>query len=250
MQRPYISVVSAVFNEEKNILRTLQSLNNQDFKNFEYIIIDNNSTDKTIKIINEFVSNFKITLISESDDGIYFAWNKALKIFNGEYISFLGAGDEYINSSSLQDLVNESYKDHYDYIHAKYICNNRIYGEILLWDKFKKYMTIMHCGALMSKNFINTQGFFNEKYQYAADYEYLLRSKGLIKHLFINKALINMIGYGVSNTNPKVIIEAYQIKKDLAINSGFENIRQLLFLMIKFYLKKIKYSRFLGNFNK
>ena len=63
MKNPFISIVSAVFNEEKNIYRTLKSLKKQKYKNFEYIVIDNNSSDKTTEIIKKFSADFKIIIV-------------------------------------------------------------------------------------------------------------------------------------------------------------------------------------------
>ena len=243
MKNSFISIVSAVFNEEKNIYRTLKSLKKQKYKNFEYIVIDNNSSDKTIEIIKKFTADFNIIIISEADKGIYFAWNKALKIFHGDFIAFIGAGDEYINSKSLLRLVQEISEDNTDYVHAKYQYGNKIYGEHLVWGNFKKYMTIMHSGALTSRNFIETNGFFNEEYYYASDYEYLLRSKGNINDIFVDEVVVRMLEYGVTNTKATAIYEAYQIKNKLKLNTSIENFFQFIFLLTKFYLKRLVHSK-------
>ena len=246
MKNPFISIVSAVFNEEKNIYKTLKSLKKQKYKNFEYIVIDNNSSDKTIEIIKEFTADFNIIIVSEADKGIYFAWNKALKIFHGDFIAFIGAGDEYIKSKSLLKLVQNIPNDNIDYVHAKYQYGNKIYGEHLVWSHFKKYMTIMHCGALTSRNFIKRNGFFNEKYLYASDYEYLLRSKGNISDIFVDEVVVRMFKYGVTNTKLTAIYEAYQIKNKLQLNTFTENFIQFIFLCIKFYLKRCIHSKLIN----
>ena len=74
---PLISIITVTYNSEESIMRTLDSIKSQTFQDFEYIIIDGKSSDKTISIIN----NHEITinkLVSEEDNGIYDALNKGV----------------------------------------------------------------------------------------------------------------------------------------------------------------------------
>ena len=75
---PLFSIITVVKNDEKNIQKTIVSVLNQKFKNFEYIIIDGNSNDSTVSIINQYKHKIDL-LISEDDDGLYFAMNKGAK---------------------------------------------------------------------------------------------------------------------------------------------------------------------------
>ena len=89
-----ISVVTVTKNSEKYLEENIQSLSNQTYRNFEHIIIDGASTDKTIKIIKK--NSNKITKwISEPDDGLYFAMNKGIKLCSGDIIGILNSDDIY-----------------------------------------------------------------------------------------------------------------------------------------------------------
>ena len=77
----FFSIITVVNNAEKDILQTIRSLKEQTFKNFEYLIIDGKSTDDTVKNILTNQKNINL-LVSEKDDGIYHAMNKALKFAN------------------------------------------------------------------------------------------------------------------------------------------------------------------------
>ena len=109
---PFFTVITASFNSEKTIDKTIESLLNQNYTNFEYIIIDGNSKDSTLEIIKSFEQKFKeknITykFISEPDKGIYDAWNKGIKLSDGEWISFLGSDDYYTDNTVFEQIANE-----------------------------------------------------------------------------------------------------------------------------------------------
>lgn len=112
---PFFSIVTASYNSEKTISDTITSVLNLDFKDFEYIIIDGNSSDNTLKIIQSFVPKFEAKgvpykFISEKDKGIYDAWNKGIQLSSGEWISFLGSDDSYLRNA-LQLYFDEINKN-------------------------------------------------------------------------------------------------------------------------------------------
>ena len=85
-----ISIITVVFNALSNLEETILSVINQDYDNYEYIIIDGGSTDGTIEIIKKY--HDKITLwITEPDKGIYDAMNKGVKFSDGQFVQFLNA---------------------------------------------------------------------------------------------------------------------------------------------------------------
>lgn len=104
MNSPAVSIITVCFNSEKSIKETISSVLNQTKSNFEYIIIDGKSTDKTIEIIQSFENQFKLKgisyqWISEKDTGIYNAFNKGIKLAQGNWISFLGSDDLYMKNA-------------------------------------------------------------------------------------------------------------------------------------------------------
>jgi glycosyltransferase involved in cell wall biosynthesis len=115
--QPLITVITVVFNAEKSLERTIQSVIAQDYGHIEYIIIDGGSKDNTVDIIKKYTD--KITFwISEPDDGIYDAMNKGIDKAKGDWIYFLGAGDVMLNvagkiSSQLKNNNTVYYGDVY-----------------------------------------------------------------------------------------------------------------------------------------
>ena len=127
--KPKISVITVVYNGEKYLEHTIQSVINQTYKNLEYIIIDGGSTDGTIDIIKKYKTKIDYW-ISEKDKGIYDAMNKGINVANSNsYLLFLNAGDSFYNNQTLKKIFQ------------KYIDNNTgiIYGKTSTGKKILNY---------------------------------------------------------------------------------------------------------------
>ncbi len=90
-QPKLISIIIATSNCGRKIEKTLESIFAQNNELFEVIIFDNASTDETLKSIEKFKD--RLTLVSEKDNGVYYAFNKGLEMASGQYMYFIGAGD-------------------------------------------------------------------------------------------------------------------------------------------------------------
>lgn len=97
---PKISIITPTFNSENTLDGTINALLRQSFNDFEYIIIDGASKDKTVDKIKSFVSAFekkgvKVTIISEPDKGVYDAMNKGIQLAQGQLIGITNSDDWY-----------------------------------------------------------------------------------------------------------------------------------------------------------
>lgn len=131
-----LSIVTIVLNDEKGIKRTMDSVEAIISNSIEHIIIDGKSADSTINIIKS--KEYKLKLISESDNGIYDAMNKGVKYASGKYIQFLNAGDSLNENFSIEYLLDM----------LKSSSNTIFYGNTLLqWKnkvKLKKYNNVLN----------------------------------------------------------------------------------------------------------
>jgi glycosyltransferase involved in cell wall biosynthesis len=173
---PLISIVTVSFNSEKTIQRTISSIKNQSYKNIEYIIIDGNSSDKTLEIIKknkDIINNW----ISEPDKGIYDAFNKGLNLYTGDYIGFVNSDDyllpdaisilvKYINKYPKKDFFFGAVKKHWGTLYG--FKPWKIY---FTWGFYSSHST----GFFIKKSAADKVGCYNLNYKYSADYDYFYR---------------------------------------------------------------------------
>lgn len=102
--KPLISIVTPALNLEKYIERCIKSVVNQTYKNFEFFIVDNGSTDNTTKIVENYANiDSRIKLIKCATRGVSIARNLALKNISGEYVCFID-GDDVVDPNYINDL--------------------------------------------------------------------------------------------------------------------------------------------------
>ena len=106
-----ISVITVCLNVVETIEKTILSVLNQTYKDIEYIVIDGESKDGTLQIIDKYLNHTRIELIVEKDTGIYNAMNKGVRMCHGDYIIFLNSGDIFCNNSVIERIVGQAKKD-------------------------------------------------------------------------------------------------------------------------------------------
>ena len=250
MNDPLFSIITVCFNSEATINDTIKSVLNQTERNFEYIIIDGNSTDTTVEIIKSFEKPFNeqeisYRWISEEDTGIYNAFNKGIKLSKGNWISFLGSDDIYLERAikTYKEAI-DNLSSEIDFIHANVqVERGKLFSVPYDWKKFKHKMTIAHVGSFHNKKYFTTKGLFNESYKIAGDYELLLRAKQNLRTHWINELTVNMGSEGVSNFQiKKVYIEATRAKIETAKVNVIKAKMDYYLWMLKFQIKKILHA--------
>ena len=114
-----ISVIVPVHNVESYIKKCLDSILNQTFKEFELIVVNDGSTDKSLGILKNYEAKYdNIIIINKQNEGQGVARNKALEICKGEYIAFVDS-DDYIEPNMLQSMYNKSLEKNLDIV----VCN-------------------------------------------------------------------------------------------------------------------------------
>lgn len=174
------SIITVCFNSEKTIERTIQSVLHQSFKDYEYIIVDGASGDKTIDIIHKYEPLFKgkMKWISEPDQGIYDAMNKGIKAAKGELVGIVNS-DDYYELDALSKIM-QAYKG-YDYSIIYGLLRTVSEGkEVMVYLKNHEFLEkdmIAHPACFVTRKIYEKYGMYSLKYPYSADYEFMLRMK-------------------------------------------------------------------------
>lgn len=113
--RPIISIVIPAYNAEKTIGRTLKSLVNQTFVDFEIIVIDDGSDDRTYQICTEYQSLVNIIIYKQRNAGVSRARNRGIEIAQGEWLTFIDADDE-VRHNYLEELINATHNGNIDIV--------------------------------------------------------------------------------------------------------------------------------------
>jgi glycosyltransferase involved in cell wall biosynthesis len=102
--KPLISVITVVLNGEKYLEETIKCVLNQTYNNIEYVIIDGGSTDRTVDIIKKYEEKIDYW-VSEPDNGIYDAMNKAIGTITGKWVNFINSSDT-LDANAYSKIIN------------------------------------------------------------------------------------------------------------------------------------------------
>ncbi len=245
---PLISVIIAVFNGAQTLQKCIDSFIQQTYSNKELIIIDGGSNDGTVKLLKANSQHINYW-ISEPDNGIYNAWNKALLQTKGEWICFLGADDFFWNNLVLDQVSKHLIKtpSNIHVVYGKVMLLNKA-GECIYsigepWEKVKKsfmqIMAIPHQGVMHKQSLFERHGMFNESFRIAGDYEFLLRELKTRDAVFISEIIAAMQQGGISS-NPENMLETLrEFRRAQQIHGQCFPGRLWLLAMTRSYLRLI-----------
>ena len=242
---PLITVVTVVYNGEQFLDQTIRSVIEQDYPNFEYLVIDGGSTDRTLEIISRYQDHID-NWISEKDKGIYDAWNKGIALSEGQWISFLGSDDMYIEDA-LINYSNEINKSDgkTNYISSKVEIIDekhqfiRVIGKPFKWEDVVRNMNIAQVGSFHKRILFEKVGNFSTAYKIVGDLDFYIRCKDYIQPTFFESITAKMQNGGVSNQIYKALKEALIVKLKYGYNSALVNYFDFYFSLLKCYMKQI-----------
>jgi glycosyltransferase involved in cell wall biosynthesis len=244
---PLVSIITAVYNGEKYLTETIESILNQSYSNLECIIIDGKSTDNTVEIIKKYESRLAFWK-SETDRGLYEAWNKALAVAKGEWICFVGS-DDILLPNAIQDyiqLLNQSKESNIKFISSKVelvrndLSTIRIIGTAWKWSKFRIFMNATHVGSLHHMSLFEKYGLFDVTYKICGDYEFLLRVGSKLKTQFLNQITVKMRNEdGLSVSSIKPHLETYKAKVKNGARDPLMAKWDLVFAILKMSIRKM-----------
>ncbi len=171
-----ISIITVNYNDCLGLERTIQSVKEQTFKDYEHIVIDGDSTDGSKKIIEANKDNFSYW-VSEPDNGIYHAMNKGIHVAKGDYLYFLNSGDHFNDSNSLNKVYSFLQNDDVIYFSINVIGENKSYIKKppkSLTFKFLHEDLPAHQATFIKKELFNQLGNYDENLKIVSDWKFLI----------------------------------------------------------------------------
>jgi len=218
---PVLSIITVVYNGEKYLTQTIQSVVSQLNDTIEYIIIDGGSKDRTLDIIKSYDNQIDYW-VSEPDLGISDAFNKGIKLSRGEIIGIINSDDWY-EPGSFERLINEYKKKNADvYCGAVNFWENEkqvvvSFSEI---HKLKRETSVHHSAVFIKRSTYDKLGMYSMEYNYAMDYELLLRfMMNGAKFKMLNEVIANRRLEGISYINKnRALYETIKIRRSYFSN--------------------------------
>ena len=196
---PTLSVITIVYNNVRDIERTMLSVLSQTYPNIEYILVDGKSTDGTLQIINKYQSRIA-KLISEKDEGIYDAMNKGLAAATGDYVIFMNSGDEFYTSETVAQVFATTPDADIYYGETEMVNDERESlgqrrhkaPEKFTWRGFKYGMSISHQAIYIRRSLTEP---YDRRYQLSSDIDWIIRAAKKAKtivnvHQYVAKYLV------------------------------------------------------------
>ncbi len=169
-----------MYNNARDIERTIKSVLNQTYKKIEYIVIDGASTDGTLEIIQKYTAQIS-KIVSEPDKGIYDAMNKGLALATGDYVLFMNSGDEIYDDTTVEEVFDteagadiyygetEMFNDNWESLGRR----RHEAPENFDWTSFKFGMNISHQAIYIRRSILVP---YDLKYKYSADIDWIIKA--------------------------------------------------------------------------
>jgi glycosyltransferase involved in cell wall biosynthesis len=217
--KPTLSVITIVYNNARDIERTMLSVLNQTYGAIEYIVVDGASTDGTPDIIKRYKSRIS-KFISEPDKGIYDAMNKGLERGTGDYVIFMNSGDEFYAADTVAKVFATAPNADIYYGETEMVNEQRESlgqrrhkaPDNFNWKSFNYGMSVSHQAIYIKRSLVET---YDPKYQLSADIDWIIRAAKKAKKIvkvegYVAKYLVG----GMSKAKHKQsLLERFDIMK-------------------------------------
>ncbi|MDE5762457.1 MAG: glycosyltransferase [Bacteroidales bacterium] len=225
-ERPLFSVITVTYNAAHLLEKTMRSVLEQGFRDFEYILIDGASKDDTLRIIERQAAqhpDVAVKWVSEPDKGLYDAMNKGLKMAGGRFVWFMNAGDKVfdLNTFGLLAKAYEAQPDAEVLYGQSLIIDeedrplgerHKIAPKVLTKRSLLNGLVVCHQSILVSRDIAPL---YDTQYRISADYDWtckvLARSR---RNVYVDGYISRFMTSGLSNTHRKKSwMERYRIMR-------------------------------------
>ena len=233
---PKLSIITINYNNLEGLQRTVESVVNQTWQEFEYIIIDGGSTDGSVEYIESQNEHFDYW-VSEPDEGIYNAMNKGILKTTGEYLLFLNSGDCLFSDTVLEE--NHSFIKEKDLIYFNIQNIGKHFSKIISYPDVLRFSDLFfdilsHQATFFRKDLFESVGLYDETLKIVSDWKFMIVAlfKYHCSYLKVDETLSTFYLDGISSVmeNREMVYR----ERAIVLNSDFkgyvEDINELLAL--------------------
>ena len=174
--KPKITIITVNYNNLNGLKKTIESVKNQTYQEFEYLVIDGGSTDGS----SEYLDGIKDDLnyyVSEPDSGVYQAMNKGIKKAKGEYLLFLNSGDHFYDSKVLDKNLKDIKEADIIYFDLQVVEGTekfiKTYPDTLSFSYFVED-TLPHPATFIKRDAFSRTNFFKEDFKILSDWKFFI----------------------------------------------------------------------------
>jgi len=247
------SIITINYNNREGLRRTIESVVNQTYQDFEYIVIDGGSTDGSVDVIKEYADRIDYW-VSESDKGIYNAMNKGILQAHGEYLNFMNSGDCFYDEDVLKNVKS--------YLNSDIVCGKiKTTDNIEHWSFDKEEVTMMlfyngnlpHQASFIRRELF-TYSLYNEEYRIVSDWLFFIE-KIVVENCSYNNIPLTISLFdvgGISSTNKalekeerSIILQTLFPSRVLADYERFKDKESLMLDLIPQFNHTYRLERFI-----
>ncbi|QGZ90198.1 glycosyltransferase family 2 protein [Microcystis aeruginosa] len=251
---PLVTIITVVFNGEKHLEQTIQSVISQTYDNVEYILIDGGSTDGTVDIIRKYEDKIDYW-VSEPDAGISDAMNKGISLATGILINHLHAGDKFAADTTLSSVVSSYNSEGWRWCFGNQLLRSPTDDAIVgcfCPPKFSQKLlhivnTIPHPTVFSERALIEEVNGFDNNYKCAMDYHLWLRFTQLSKPKQFDYATAEFLLGGRSSDIKLALKEEFRARKEVLRQSKLELLLSLAVVIMRYIKRQLRITTFVKN---
>lgn len=245
-----VSIIIPVYNAEKTIEKCISSILKQTYKDYELLLIDDGSTDNSLKVIKKYSKYKNIRILNQENHGVAYTRNRGIKEATGDYIMFID-NDDFIDSDYIEQHITAILKENSDIVISGYRrinIENKILHEEKLRDTYwARFIIITPWARMFRKDFLLKNNIEFLSYGIGEDIYF-----NLLAYSFAPKiTILNYVGYNwffntksVSNTNHKGLNKKIDnlVLLDKVIKKYDVLDEYLSYYLVRYYIWYLLYS--------
>ncbi len=248
-----VSIITINLNDKEGLTDSIKSVINQDFKDFEFIVIDGDSNDGSVDVVRQYADKINYW-VCEPDKGIYDAMNKAIKVAKGDYCFFLNSGDILTSDSVLSEIFQDNPQASFISLDFSVVKDGelkliKLYDkrswDLALYDIYAGFLC--HQAFLIRKDNFDKYGLYDDSLKIISDWKHFLNAIGVHHEKVVYKDIcictVKPNGVSQNASHYQVLGEKMKVMDELVSPQTLKRLNELYYYESNGYIIDIILSR-------